>query len=393
MMSRSVVRLASPVRIPTHAGDRACRVWRGIGRCVRSGGAARRRAALASLALGMALVGLAACGENPVVSGPRAPFDGGLRDGAGGGGLVVRLTGKPVSESPSRVVVKFQVQTTAGEPVDGLEALDFTLSEDGQPLSSTESDHRLVAAPQQFDFFTALVLDLSGSVVTEIDTLQDAAQALIDELPPESEAAVFSFDGRTTLQRRQDFTFSKEMLRGSIARLSGYRVVDPSTNLYGAVLQGIDVLDTRRQLAPAPVESAGFMVLFTDGTDHAGLKTAAQARQAVATMRRSPPSYAFFTIGLGSEIDKAELAALGPDGYATALEGAQLGNAFRLIGQRLARAASSYYTLSYCSPKRAGVHNLTIVARWHNLSGQATVPFSAKGFTGGCDPMGGSAGR
>jgi len=391
MMSRPVVR---PVALSAHAalaGDCACHAARGIVRRALTAARDPRRGALSSLALGIALAGLTACGENPFHGFSLSSLDGGMRDGAAGSGLTLRFSGKPVSENPSRVVVKFQVQTTAGEPVDGLDELDFTLSEDGQPLSATESDHRLVAAPRQFDFFTALLLDLSGSVVTQIDALQDAAQALIDELPEESEAAIYSFDGRTTLQRRQDFTFSKESLRGAVTRLSGYRVVDPSTNLYGAVLQGIEVLDARRQLATTPVESAGFMVLFTDGTDHAGLKTGPQARQAVATMRRMPPGYAFFTIGLGSEINSAELSALGPDGFATALEGAQLGGAFRAIGQRLARAASSYYTLSYCSPKRAGVHNLTIVARWRNLTGQATVPFSAKGFTGGCDPLGGSA--
>ncbi|MBK8480607.1 MAG: VWA domain-containing protein [Proteobacteria bacterium] len=373
MTSRRVARLApfSPRRVP--AGDWACQ-------------APRRRSALGALLV------LAACGENPFHGLPPAAVDGGVGDGAAASGLVVRFSGKPITESPSRVVLKLQVLTTAGEPVDGLDELDFTISEDGQPLSSSESDHRLVPAPRQFDFFTALLLDLSGSVVGHIDALQDAAQALINELPEESEAAIYSFDGRTTLQRRQDFTYSKDSLRAAVDRLGGYNVVDASTNLYGAVLQGIEVLDVRRQLMATSDESAGFLVLFTDGTDRAGLSTASQASQAVATMRRRPPGYSFFSIGLGDEIDSAELSALGPDGFATALEGEQLGGAFRAIGQRLARAAASYYTLSYCSPKRAGAHTLTIAARSRNLSGEATVPFSAKGFTGGCDALGGSAG-
>jgi hypothetical protein len=74
---------------------------------------------------------------------------------------------------------------------------------------------------------------------------------------------------------------------------------------------------------------------------------------------------------------------------------ADLGKALYELATKLRTQSTSYYLLSFCSPTRAGQHELTIEARrtikdekgkpleeWGTLS----HVFSAEGFGAGCDP-------
>jgi hypothetical protein len=66
--------------------------------------------------------------------------------------------------------------------------------------------------------------------------------------------------------------------------------------------------------------------------------------------------------------------------------------AFDDIGTRIEARAKSYYLLSYCSPARAGKHELRIEATIKDPksgseeAGNLTSEFDATGFGPGCDP-------
>ena len=357
----------------------------------------------------IALIGLALPGCNGGTAGvPVTPIDAGLvrdsrvdtvaslpdffvrdvpRPDASPGSLRLKLITAPVAELPSRVTIGFTVETNTGDPVPGLLEPNFEISEDAEPLSVSESQLRILPTPRGIAFFAVILLDLSGSVRAELPRLQSAAQGLIAALPSNLSVAIYTFDGRREIQERLAFTQNRTAMQAAIDGLASVPAVDPSTNLYGAVVEGINVINTRRQSAlGSGAAVSGFLVTFTDGTDRAGLRSATEARLAVRTARGEPFNYAAFTIGLGNEINRGELATLGPDGFEFADDATRLNAAFAAIGQRLDALSRHYYVLSYCSPKRAGSHRLTIRASQGGLSGRLTSNFSAANFRGGCVP-------
>ena len=53
---------------------------------------------------------------------------------------------------------------------------------------------------------------------------------------------------------------------------------------------------------------------------------------------------------------------------------------------RIAAMSQRYYLLGYCSPARAGEHQVKIVARGMGKSGSLSYDFTATGFRPDCDP-------
>jgi hypothetical protein len=101
--------------------------------------------------------------------------------------------------------------------------------------------------------------------------------------------------------------------------------------------------------------------------------------------------YDVFAIGLGAELQDAELNRIGKDGTAKAADKAQVVKAFDDIATRVEGMTKAYYLLSYCSPARAGKHELTVEAaaklpNGDGASGHLKDQFDATGFGTGCDP-------
>ena len=131
----------------------------------------------------------------------------------------------------------------------------------------------------------------------------------------------------------------------------------------------------------------GTLVVFTDGTDHAARVSADAMRKKVKETK-----YDVFAIGLGAEIKEEQLKDVGKDGTAMAADKEQVTKAFDTIGARIESQTKSYYLLSYCSPARAGKHEVRIeaVAKDSEGKGEKTgslkSQFDATGFGPGCDP-------
>src|SRR6185503_10815000 len=97
-------------------------------------------------------------------------------------------------------------------------------------------------------------------------------------------------------------------VRGGVEALGRYRPKDPSTNLNGGVVEAVKVLAHQMDSAPQPLRF-GTLVVFTDGTDRAH-------RVSNDEVRKTLDSAAFdtFAIGVGAEVDKSELGAIGRSG-------------------------------------------------------------------------------
>jgi hypothetical protein len=222
--------------------------------------------------------------------------------------------------------------------------------------------------------------------------------------------AVFAFDGSPQLHPISAFT-STSGAKVGIAELKNFKPSDPSTNLNGAVVEGLHELDHALSQAEHPMRF-GTLVVFTDGTDRANRVPRDDMLKAVRDSEHQ-----IFAIGLGTEIKESEIKDIGKSGTAMASDKTKVVQAFDAIGQKIEAATKSYYLLSYCSPSRAGKHEVRIKAivegdgstvtasadasangsgasadanaqtkSTGEKSGSMTQDFDATGFGPGCDP-------
>ncbi|MDP3151541.1 MAG: hypothetical protein Q8N23_02650 [Archangium sp.] len=319
-------------------------------------------------------------------------------------------SGGLTSSLPSRVGCMFKVDTCSGEPVSGLSATQFEIFEDGKKVSAYESQQRVAPKGERFRLYSVVLLDLSGSMLRSGDfpQVQASAGRYLDEALAGGgdghRIALMTFDGRQEPQLLVNYTSDRVALRAGLDSLSqtecrassdcagfsdrrtcaGWRCVDDSTNLNGAVVATLASLQA--QLSTSDVTwRDGAVVLFTDGTDQAARVSSSDAQKAVLTSGQH-----VFTIGLGGEVDEGALRALGKDGYWPVAKAELLDAAFVEIAGRVARLANRFYVLEYCSPKRSGTHTLKVVATVDTakeglLVGSLSGQFDATGFSSGCE--------
>jgi hypothetical protein len=100
--------------------------------------------------------------------------------------------------------------------------------------------------------------------------------------------------------------------------------------------------------------------------------------------------YDIFAIGHGAEISEREIGSIGRNGTAMAKDRDAVKQAFAQIAQKIQGYSERYYLLSYCTPARAGEHDVRLEAAAPSDSGERhgnlTYRFKADNFAPGCDP-------
>lgn len=294
---------------------------------------------------------------------------------------------------PSNVSVFFQVTDAAGNGQAGLSAGDFNIYENGSLISEFEAVRKIQPNERIFDYNIMLLLDLSGSVLgsENLESLKQAANGFVDEVLPQEgttsagaiKMEVWWFDGSENIKLLQPATSGRAALTEAINGINADMSSDNSTNLYGAVIQGVEVASQRlSQTRQLDEIGSSAVVIFTDGTDQANRASKGQAIEAV---RNADRDIAFYTIGLGGEIDENVLGDIGKTSFVSAVNIGELLNSFREIGDLINNRANSFYLLEYCSPKRSGNNQLTIEVVKGNLMGSATANFDASNFNGSCN--------
>ena len=294
---------------------------------------------------------------------------------------------------PANVTVSFKVDDEDGNGVPNLTTAkdNFNIYEDEVLVSAFEAKPVILPRPGRFSNYTVILLDLSGSITQSqsLPGVKNAATAFINTVVPVPSAAdvqvgIWWFDGAAELHTLMPFTSSRSALAAAISALDGNLSNDNSTNLNGAMVAGIDSAFTRATSDKAKnITSVGSVVLFTDGTDQAARVTESTVLTRITNTRSMVKLY---SIGLGTEVNPGTLDAYGPDGYFQADNPEGLAETFGQAAQRVKDNANSYYQLEYCSPKRAGTHELRIEAVLDKAKGSLRTTFSAEGFTGGCTP-------
>lgn len=298
---------------------------------------------------------------------------------SGCAGLKMQMVDRSV-QRPSNVAVYFTVDTSKGEPVADLKPEDFKVLEDGSPVSQYESKQTILQPEVAAVHYTLLLVDMSGSVVSSPDLpkLVAAAGAFADRVGPYQKLAVYAFDGSPHLTPMSGFGAAN--VRGGIDALGVYRPRDPSTNLNGAIVEALRTLDKQMDAAPVPLRF-GTLVVFTDGTDRASRVSSEAVRKALADTEID-----VFAIGVGGEINESEVSAIGRSGTFASKNREDIAKGFDEIAKRIEGFSKRYYLFSYCTPARAGEHQVEIQAKKGNASGSITYKFKAEGFGPGCDP-------
>ena len=134
--------------------------------------------------------------------------------------------------------------------------------------------------------------------------------------------------------------------------------------------------------APLPLRF-GTLVVFTDGTDRAHR---ASADDVTRTLDAAGPLFETYVIGAGQEVDGKQLSRIGRSGTFASQNRADVQRGFDEISARIEAASKKFYLLSYCSPSRAGEHEVEVEANAQGTSGRLAYRFNANGFGPNCDP-------
>jgi hypothetical protein len=304
-------------------------------------------------------------------------------------GCALKITRiQTAADKPSNVAVYFKVEDPKGEPVGGMTAEQFEIYEDDELVSVYESKQTILNPEVAASHYTLLLVDMSGSVVDSDDfpQISEAATLFTSQVEKNNKVAIYAFDGSEEIHKISDFTGSAGGAQSRANSLTGFTPKDPSTNLNGAIVQGLEVLDEGLEKAENPLR-IGTLVVFTDGTDRASRVPESEMLDAV-----NGTPYEVFVIGLGAELSEKDLQQIGKSGTVLAKDSSEIQTAFETIGKRIEQLTKSYYLLSYCSPARAGDHTVTIKGnhtpegKKKEISGSLETEFDATGFDKGCDP-------
>ncbi len=297
------------------------------------------------------------------------------------------------AEMPAKVRLFFKIDLGDDNLFETLESEDFEIFEDGSQISRLESEAQIQREEGEFLFTSILLLDLSASVLNdnELPSVKSAANSFINAVMPlesdetfgAKEMAIYWFDGEQDVHSLVPFTTDKVDLISGINSINETISSDKSTNLNGAVVQGLSLMNSRLVEArqDPDISAAGSLVIFTDGTDQASRVSTRDAQNAV---NKAGTDNAIFTIGLGDEIDERTLRDFGRNGFELAENSFDLNATFLAVAQKVESESKSFYVLEYCTPKRSGEHTIELRGNYEDSFGSFKTKFIADGFIGGC---------
>ena len=303
------------------------------------------------------------------------------------GGLNVKLINSQ-QKKPNNVWVFFTVMD-GKDPVGGLVADDFVISEDGEVVSKFESKQLIQNPEVAAVMYTMLLVDMSGSITEsgQADALVDAAKSFAERVGKTQKVGVYAFDGDEKIHSVVPFTEAQGSVQGGLDGLRKYKPKDPSTNLHGGVVEGLRTLHTELEKDKRPLKF-GTLVVFSDGTDRAARVTRDQMKDEIG--KDQYDDYQMFAIGVGAEIEKAGLGDIGRDGTELAQDQSKVKEVFDKVAGKIEAQTKRFYLLSYCTPARKGEHEVTVQANRPNpkSSGSLDYKFNAEGFgpPPDCDP-------
>ncbi|TWH00589.1 VWFA-related protein [Mesorhizobium sp. J18] len=216
-----------------------------------------------------------------------------------------------------------------GEPVTGLDAGDFKVSED-----EVEQEPLTVEA-QLPPLSVVVTVDVSGSMSKRMDATRKAAADFVGQLGEDDAVQLVSF-------QRQIATLAPMTTeKDSVVEAIGGLVARGDTALYDGLLTSLELVANRK--------GRKAVVLLSDGVDDDGTgKPLSKATVEQALKRAAEINVPVFVIGLGTAMDEVVLKQIASETggrYLAAPEVGQLAEVYSSIGSQL----SGQYAIRYTS--------------------------------------------
>jgi len=189
---------------------------------------------------------------------------------------------------------------------------------------------------------------------------------------PSAFVAVSAFTGASELVEVAPFSNNATLLNQTIWSFQPI-VTDPSTNLNGAIVLGLQKL--RNSPLPVGVLLTRALAVFTDGKDTAHRVSDSDDSNAVEQSH-----FLVYLIGLLGEVQPTFLQRIGVSAYFEIESIDGLRTKFALVAQSIVTLTSAAYVVAYCSPSRALGHTFSAAFG----QSQVFVNFDAASFTGQC---------
>ena len=255
------------------------------------------------------------------------------------------------THSPSNVSMLFQVLDLDDVGVASFTINSFVLYEDGETIHNLESLVQ-VRRPSSVPYSqkTIVMIDNSSSVdSTELATLKNAAYEFI-HYGLETNQTVELYEFSESITQLSPATSDRNVLENLI---KGITQGSPSTNLYGAVIEGVDKW---RDEFNSSTADEGLLIVFTDGNDTQGSKTLNEAVAAVNGKKVIMVSYDYT-----NDIDLNILKQLSTVDFFYTTEMQFLKDYLSEEHDRLYAYSNSFYLLDYRSPTRGdAMHRLEV---------------------------------
>jgi hypothetical protein len=256
----------------------------------------------------------------------------------------------------------------------------FKILENGQPLGSESA---ATVIPHSVENYVTIAVDVSGSVTTKIGQLggqlRTFVQSLAGQTPPVG-VSVLVF-GRF-VEEYVPFTTNLAAVDAKLDEMQRSpgtvqdKVRPDGTALYEATKRAIRSTERIQELRDTVTEggvlSTGVAVVVTDGkeTTNETLDTALIRDTLVNVI----------SIGISSDIDDADLTAIGRDGSFLAPLPEDMTQAFTEITQRVKEAPQRAYLMGYCSPATTGTPTVEVTLDGVAVQQTAACKFNADLF-------------
>jgi hypothetical protein len=286
------------------------------------------------------------------------------------------------TQKPGNIALFLDVREK-GRPVANLEEKNFRVFEDGKLVPEKKAKRALLEPDVLSVHFTYVLVDLSGPIADSEYLAELAATVgkFSQNLAENHTIAVSAFDGNDEVAPFLGFGAGPEQLKKLADGLAKFRPRNRSSNLYGAVYQGLHTLEEQLNNSPLP-DKAASLIVFTDRTDISHTVGVEQLREKV----KNTPAQVF-VIGVGEKISRPDLTAIGKTGLFLSNDPRDYKKGFDEISQKLVTVAEGRYVLSFCSTKKKGSHKLEVEVVAPNDTGKVTHKFNASGFRpNSCSP-------
>lgn len=296
-------------------------------------------------------------------------------------------------KKPNNAWVFFSVERLGDAPVTGLSADDFTIYEDGNPVTKEDTKQLLQSPDTAAAMYTLLLVDLSGTgAAAPPDALVDAVKAFADRVGKVHKVAIYAYDGDEKIHPIVPFADAKSAALNApnapnapnaLDAMRRFRTKDPSSNLHGAVVEGLRELHRSLERDHRSLR-LGTLVVLPQGIDRANRVT----REAMRT-EWDDDKYKLDEV-LAAGPDAPSLDAVGRDGTEAAAAGSTLADALDRVAARIEAHTQRYYLLSFCTSARKGDREVKVQAHGRNpdASGSLSYTFNADGLgpPPECDP-------